>query len=537
VSDQHEERRQEDNTPTFPWHDLQQWLTHLPAKLWQGVKSACRRLKEIPPHRRKTYLAMAGMVCLLLIGGVVLGIVLGSIGAGILFVVSVTAVWLAVIYFKGNSILPLLSGAQPVKEDEYPQLVDMVKQLAETAELPTPAFWIAENADVNAFACGRDAEHAAIVVYTGGLDIWKGEEIRGILAHEMAHIKNRDILLNTFMFAILNGLQWSAVLFMKPFYWMMRLFALFVSKDGQGALNGPAAFMVLCLSWFLRALDFLFGVILLPLTQLTQRAASRQQEYYADATGIQLAGNSEGLVAALGKINILEQASSGWTAAFSAQGAVKQLWSTHPPTVKRIEKLGGTPSVALDEETSDAAFDQATQLTFQDYEKDEHLEERLALWERALQGTLSDERRVQAHLYSLGCYVYMEDWRGASREAAAALRIDAARQVGYFSDESNRQTYFPPIGSALTFTSDRINEARGSRAAIAFLEEHLALLDYLPGEHMPAVHLSLGVLYGRSEKKKKARASFERVLQAERHHEMEDKAVQLAHDNIGLLNK
>jgi len=282
---------------------------------------------------------MAGMVCLLLAGASIIGLVIGSIGFGILFVVAVTVVWLVIIYFGGNSILPLLSGAQPAKEEEHPELINMVRELSATAELPVPAFWIAEDTDVNAFACGRDPEHAAIVVYAGGLDIWKGEEIRGILAHEMAHIKNRDILLNTFMFAILNGMQWSAVLFLKPFEWMLRFFALFVSEDGQGAFNGPAAFMVVCLSWFLRALDFLFGVVLLPLTQLAQRAASRQQEYYADATGIQLAGDSTGLVAALGRIDVLEKASSEWATAFSAQGAVKQLWSTHPPTAKRIQKL------------------------------------------------------------------------------------------------------------------------------------------------------------------------------------------------------
>ena len=351
MSDQHEERGQEDKAPAFPWRDLQQWLSHLPGKLLRGVKSVWQRLKEIPIHRRKTYLAMAGMVCLLLIGATILGLVIGSVWFGIIFVVAVTTVWLAIIYFKGNSILPLLSGAQPVVDDEYPHLVAMVKQLAETATLPVPGFWIAEDDEVNAFACGRNPEHAAIVVYTGGLDIWKGEEIRGILAHEMAHIKNRDILLNTFMFAILNGIQWSTVLFMKPFEWMMRLFALLVSEDGQGAFSGPAAFMVLCLSWFLRALDFLFGVILLPLTQLAQRAASRQQEYFADATGIQIAGSPDGLVAALGKIEVLEESSNSWAKAFSAQGAVKQLWSTHPPTAKRIQKLSEIPLLAVSQKS------------------------------------------------------------------------------------------------------------------------------------------------------------------------------------------
>ena len=355
MSEQHEQRRQEEKTPTFPWRDLRQWLSHVPGKLWQGVKAVWHRLKEIPPHRRKTYLAIAGMVCLLMLGAAVLGLVIGSIGLGILFVIAVTAVWLAVIYFKGNSILPLLSGARPAKEEEYPELVSMVRELSQTAELPMPAFWIAENPEVNAFACGRDSAHAAIVVFTGGLDIWKGEEIRGILAHEVAHIKNRDVLLDTFMRAILNGMQWSAILFMKPFEWMMRFFALFVSEDGQGGLAAFSGFMVLCLSSLLRALDFLFGAILLPATQLIQMAASRQQEYFADATGAQLAGSPNGLTAALAKLHVMELSlsSASHQNVRGVQGLMEQLWSTHPPTEERVQRLGGALFAAGSKEASE----------------------------------------------------------------------------------------------------------------------------------------------------------------------------------------
>lgn len=537
MSKQEDNRTEENEGPRFPWRDLGSWFTHWLKKLWSGIVSVWQRLKAIPPHRRNIYLAMAGMVGLLVIGGAIIGLIIDSVGYGVLFLSVVTVVWLAIIYFKGNSILPLLAGAQPVKEEEHADLVDMVKELAQTAELPPPSFWIAENPDVNAFACGRNPEHAAIVVYTGGLSIWKGEEIKGILAHEMAHIKNRDILLNTFMYAILNGMRWSVILFMKPFEWMMRFFALFVSEGSEGALSGVSGFMVLCLSWFLRALDFVFGVILLPATHLIQMAASRQQEYYADATGAELAGNAQGLSSALGKISVMEKASSGGATAVSAQGVVKQLWSTHPPTEKRIERLGGTPPSALDEETSNAVFNQAMLLTVQDYEQDEHLEERLALWQGALQGTLSDEQRVQVHLYSMSCYFSMEDWRGASKEATAALQIDAAQEVGYFADEANKDAYFTAIGSAFTLAADRINEARDASAAIMFFEEHLPLLDYLPGEYMPAVHLHLGVFYARLEKKEEARASLKRVLRAKGYDEIEKRTIQLAHDNLELLDK
>ncbi len=343
VSERDEDRKQEENASQFPWRSLRQWARHGLLKLWHGVKAAWQFLKAIPVHRRKMYMAVTGMVCLLLIAGTVLGFVIGSVGIGILFVTIVTLVWLAAIYFKGNSILPLLAGARLATEAERPELINMVRELSKTAGLPMPGLWIAENAEVNAFACGRDSVHAAIVVFTGGLSIWNEDETQGILAHEVAHIKNRDVLLDTLMRAILNGMQWSAIVFMKPIEWMVQFFAKFTSAHGQGFLANFSGFMVLCLSFLLRALDFTFGVVLLPATYLIQMAASRQQEYFADATGAQLTGSSQGLASALAKLHVMEQfaLSASHVQGRRVHGMADQLWSTHPPPEERVQRLGG----------------------------------------------------------------------------------------------------------------------------------------------------------------------------------------------------
>jgi len=344
LPNQEAQHTEKEEGPRFPWRDLGSWFVHWLKKLWSGIRSVWRQLKAIPPYRRNTYLAILGMIILLLLGGAVIGLVIRSVGIGILFVSLVTAIWLAVIYFKGNSILPLLAGAKPVKEGERPKLVSMMQALSQTAELPMPSFWIAENSEVNAFACGRDSEHAAVVVYTGGLDIWEGEEIKGILAHEIAHIKNKDVLLDTFMRAILNGMQWSAVLFMKPIEWGVEFFGRFVSEDSESIFSTVLGIMVLMFSWLLRVLDFVFGVILLSATHLIQMAASRQQEYYADATGAKLAGSSHGLASALAKLQVMEQSLSSASPqkGRGVQGVMEQLWSTHPPTEERVRRLGGT---------------------------------------------------------------------------------------------------------------------------------------------------------------------------------------------------
>lgn len=337
--DEHMKNRNEGTgSPSFPWKGILAWMGHLGTRLSNGVRRAWRSVKDFPPYKRNMILAITGMFLLLLVGGAAIGLMFSSVGLGIAYAAVVTFVWLGIILVAGSSILPLLSGARRVRQSEVPELVSIVDNLAHTAGIPVPALWISNALEINAFACGRSSKHAAVVITQGGINTWDADELEGILAHEVAHIRNKDVLVSTLMYAILNGMRWSALLVMKPMEWTIQFFGKFLEGDGWwSALSG---FIVLSYGVLLRVLDYVFGAILFPLAMLAQRAASRQQEFHADESGAELIGNGHGLAKALAKILVTEKEANRWAMAFSAKSSGSQIWSTHPPTAKRIERLG-----------------------------------------------------------------------------------------------------------------------------------------------------------------------------------------------------
>ncbi len=526
MPEQEENQIGKSDGPRFPWRDLGKWLAHWLARLWKGVRLVWQRLKAIPPHRRNTYLAMAGMVALLLIAGTILGFIVGSPGLGMLFVTAITSVWLAVIYFKGNSILPLLSGARPVDQGAYPELVNMLRDLSQIAALPTPSLWIAENPDVNAFACGRDPEHAALVVFTGGLSIWKGEEVRGIFAHEVAHIKNRDVLLDTFMRAIMSGMEWSFRLFRKPFEWVVRACVDMTQDRTDSWLDTGVAIFGLAVAWFLQALDFVFGVLLLPATHLVQRAASRQQEYYADSTGAEIAGSHEGLVSALQKLQVIEEPlpAMALVRGRGVHGFFEKLQSTHPPTAERIRRLGGQAAMITSSERSTMLYKRALLLTEEDRNND-RIAERLILLQKALDIGLSAEQAVVANSHSAVCYLLAQREELAVHASDTALSKDATEAVGYFLERGNREPFFPLMATAYLRMSKAVCESQGKESAITFLEERLEKLRYIPGQHMPRIHLEIAALYEALQKSELAGPARERAKVAETLGSADERAV------------
>lgn len=511
-----DERPKEKGAPRFPWHDLGKWVGYWLVRFWSGIKWLGRRLREIPPHRRNTYLAMVGMVALLLVGGTIIGLIVGHPGWGILFVILVTAIWLVIVYFKGNSILPLLAGAKPANEEEHRGLVDIVKELVQAAELPMPSFWIAESPELNAFTCGRDPQHAAIVVYAGALDIWKGEEIKGILAHEVAHIKNRDTLLDTFMRAIMNGMEWSFRLFRKPFEWSARVCLEMTEDDSDNWLSVAITILGVCIVWFIRVLDFLFGALLLPATHLVQMAASRQQEYFADMTGAEIAGSSKGLLSALVKLQVIEEPlpAMGLQKGRGFRGLLDRLQSTHPPTDGRIRRLGGQIISDTSPERSGLLFERALLITKKDKHND-RIAERLMLWQEALDIGLPPEQAVIAHCCSAECYLMARREELAFSASDAALAKDAAENVGYFLKRRNRKQFFPIMGNAYLRAARAISKSQGKDAGISFLEERVNRLGYIPGEQMPRIHLELAALYQDLNKREQAVKAFEQAGAAE----------------------
>ena len=236
-------------------------------------------------------------------------------------------------YWYSDKIVLKMYKAHEVNPQEFPGLYHAVEQLARNADLPIPKIYIIPEESPNAFATGRNPEHAVIAVTEGLLRTMGNEEATGVLAHEMSHIKNRDILIGSIA-ATMGG----AIMVLAS---MARWSAFFGggSRDDEGG-GGLGAVGLIVMS------------ILAPLAAMViQMAISRSREYLADATGAQLAGNSEGLAKALEKLGAYSRKAPMHANPSTAHmfivnplsgGKLSNLFSTHPPLEDRIARLRGT---------------------------------------------------------------------------------------------------------------------------------------------------------------------------------------------------
>ena len=277
----------------------------------------------------KTTILLAAMTGLLLAIGQLWG---GQ--RGLVFALVLAAVMNLGSYFFSDKIALKMSGAKPIARDENPRLYQIVERLAAKANLPVPKIYYIPTDSPNAFATGRNPNHASVAVTAGILEICDDEEIEGVLAHELGHVKNRDILIS----AVVATLAGAITLIARMVYWG-ELFGGF----GGGRSNnrrGGGIFSALAM------------MIVAPLAAtLIQLAISRSREYEADATGAHITGNPQALARALSKIDqwskrIPMQSSPSMAHMYIMQpltpGAVfSSLFSTHPPIPKRIERLIG----------------------------------------------------------------------------------------------------------------------------------------------------------------------------------------------------
>jgi heat shock protein HtpX len=275
----------------------------------------------------KTTVLLAGLTGLLL--------AIGQIWAGergLMFALLLAAVMNLGSYFFSDKIALAMSGAQPVSREQAPRLYQVVERLCGKANLPVPKLYAIPQAAPNAFATGRNPQHAAVAVTHGLLEISTDEEIEGVLAHELGHVRNRDILLSAVVATIAG-----AITMLGRMAYYAELFG-FGGGRGDGRRGG--------------ALSALAMMIVAPLAAvLIQLAISRSREYAADATAAEITGNPFGLARALDKIEkyakrIPLPTSPAMSHMYIIQpltaGEVfSSLFSTHPPTRKRIERLIG----------------------------------------------------------------------------------------------------------------------------------------------------------------------------------------------------
>jgi heat shock protein HtpX len=269
----------------------------------------------------KVFVLMAGLTALF---GALGGYFGGS--GGMVLALVLAGVMNFVMYFGSAKMVLRMYGARVVTANEAPELYEMVDRLRQRAGLPMPTVAIAPHAQPNAFATGRNPEHAVVCVTEGILHTVGREELEGIIAHELAHIRNRDMLLQTFTATLAGAVSNLAHV------------GLFFggSHDDEG--GNPAA-------------GLLMAIVAPIAAMLIQFAISRQREFKADAVGAEISGRPLALASALNKLEsaahripmhvspAVAPLAQVNPLAFSGAGGLSKLFSTHPPTEERVARL------------------------------------------------------------------------------------------------------------------------------------------------------------------------------------------------------
>jgi len=274
----------------------------------------------------KTTLLLTALTLLLVLGGRAIA---GPRGMTIGLIVAV--VMNGVSYFFSDKIALRSAGAQPVTREQAPRLYAVMESLAGKAGLPMPKLYISQQAAPNAFATGRNPRHAAVCVTAGLMQLMDDEELEGVIAHELSHVRNYDILTSSIAATLAGAITWVA----QMGRWGMIFGGYGGSRDGEGEGNAITAILML---------------ILAPIAALLlQLGISRQREYQADASGVQMIGHQYGLIRALQKLEAYNQkipmqisqptAALCIVAPLQARRMLAGLFSTHPPLDDRIEAL------------------------------------------------------------------------------------------------------------------------------------------------------------------------------------------------------
>lgn len=279
------------------------------------------------PNRLKAVILLTALSGLLMFMGNIIG---GARGLQMAFVMALIMNFVS--YFFSESIVLRLYKAQPLDKQKYGWLYSMVQELSSTMNIPMPKLWIVSMPMANAFATGRNPSHSSVVVTEGILQLLDQQELRGVLAHELSHIKNRDTLITTMAATIATAIGYLAN--------MMQYAAMF----GQTSSNGNSQRRS-------NPIIMLLVAILMPIAAaLLQLALSRSREYLADESGADYSREPLALANALKKIsnnkqftpatNAVEATTSSLFIINPLTGASwAALFSTHPPVEQRIRRL------------------------------------------------------------------------------------------------------------------------------------------------------------------------------------------------------
>ena len=298
--------------------------------------------RAIAANKRNTFIIIGLFVALIAGLSYWWGSATGN-GSGAILVIVIAGFYTLIQYYAAGSLAVMMSGAQQIQKSDNPRLWNTVENLAITEGLPMPKVYIINDPAPNAFATGRDPKHAIVAATTGLLEIMDDSELEGVMAHEMSHVKNYDIRVSTIVFGLVSAIGIIADMAMRM-VWIGSMFGG-GSSDEDRRDNGGLAIISLIVGLIASILAFLIG-------PLVQAAVSRQREYLADASGVEITRYPEGLASALEKLGQygrpMRRKPSAMAHLYIADpikpGLVERAFSTHPPIperIARLRKIGG----------------------------------------------------------------------------------------------------------------------------------------------------------------------------------------------------
>lgn len=293
-------------------------------------------------NRRKSLLLLLSVAVLLGVFGFAAGY--GTTGdpfGGLGFTVGAVAIAVLMslgAYYSGDRMVLAASRARPATEADQPVLLNIVREISIASGLPMPAVYLVDDTAPNAFATGRDPQHASIAVTTGLLQKLDREELQGVIAHELSHIRNYDIRFMLLIGVLVGGVALLADMFLRWTMWGGMGRRRSNDRHGGGGLQ-----------LILMALALILAIVAPIAARLVQLSVSRQREYLADATAVEFTRNPAGLEGALWKIGtdgeVLEVANRATQHMYFANPIRKfearssNLMATHPPLPDRIDRL------------------------------------------------------------------------------------------------------------------------------------------------------------------------------------------------------
>jgi heat shock protein HtpX len=292
---------------------------------------------QIDKNRRMTWLLLVGFVALVSILVVAIDIVLGLPYVVVPVIIAFAVIYAVFSYYSSTRITLAISQAREVTKEGEPELLRTVENLCIGAGLPMPKVYVIEDGSPNAFATGRDPDHAVVCVTRGLLDKLDHLELEGVIAHELSHIGNYDIRLMTVVVVLVGLIALMADMMLRLTFW-----GAGGRSRNRGRGGGGAAILIYALA--------IVAIILTPIAaQLIRFALSRQREYLADASGALLTRYPEGLARALEKIaadpDPLETANKATAHLYinnplhEHRSFLNNLFATHPPIEERVALL------------------------------------------------------------------------------------------------------------------------------------------------------------------------------------------------------